>query len=64
MKPRKRPCDCADPGCPVHKGTSQCPNAGRMKLWRIDMEDRDGAWFCYGCARDAHESGLFRMSGQ
>jgi hypothetical protein len=58
-KTPKRKCECADPGCPVHNGHSACENAARLKVYRIDMEDRTGTWMCDGCAADAMESGVF-----
>ena len=49
-------CECADPGCPGHKGTSDCFRKQQTVLYRIDMEDRTGVAFC---ADDAGDSGLF-----
>lgn len=53
-------CECADPGCPVHKGVSKCSHVGRCKtLYRVDMEDQTGTKMCSACAEDAFDSGLF-----
>ena len=52
-------CECSDPGCPIHKGTSDCRNTASSILYRIDMEDNTGSAMCEGCADDAFESGLF-----
>ncbi len=54
-------CGCADPGCPVHKGSSACPFRGRTFLYRVDMEDHTGTPMCLQCATDAMDSGLFRQ---
>lgn len=59
---RKRPthkCECSDPGCPEHKGTSQCSNNATETVFRIDMEDRTGTRVCKACADDCFNSGLF-----
>lgn len=53
-------CECADKGCPVHKGTSKCTNKATTNLRRVDMDDVSGTMFCEACAEDALESGLFR----
>jgi hypothetical protein len=54
-------CECTDPGCPVHKGKSECSHFGRVvTLYRVDMEDETGTRMCRACAEDAMESGLFR----
>lgn len=54
-------CECCDPGCPVHKGKSQCKNKQRCTtFYRIDMEDLTGTKMCPGCGDDAMNSGLFR----
>jgi hypothetical protein len=53
-------CKCSDPGCPVHKGESQCDNRAIAILYRIDMEDQSGTLMCETCAGDALESGVFR----
>jgi hypothetical protein len=52
-------CECGDPGCPVHKGTSNCPNLSSRKVFRSDMEDRSGTRMCNACADDAMDSGVF-----
>lgn len=57
-KPKRR-CQCADPGCPIHRGESKCTRAAKRKVRRIDMEDRSGTWMCEGCASDVYDSGLF-----
>jgi len=54
-------CECADPGCPQHKGESECKRVNHVEvLFRVDMDDRTGTRFCGRCADDAMESGLFR----
>lgn len=56
----KRSCECSDPGCPVHKGQSQCTNKTRTRLvYRVDMEDFTGTAMCPRCLEDAMESGVF-----
>lgn len=52
------PCECSDPGCPVHRGRS-CSRNATWNLRRVDMEDRSGTNFCLECSEDAHSSGLF-----
>lgn len=54
----KRPCECEDPGCPVHNDAS-CDGAARTTLYRSDMEDRTGVRFCAACAEDAMSAGVF-----
>lgn len=52
-------CECSDPGCPVHKGRD-CDHVERGRvLYRVDMEDRTGTYFCPACQEDAYDSGLF-----
>ncbi len=58
--PPKNVCQCADPGCPVHKGVSHCTTAAAVTLIRVDMQDRTGTMMCRACADDALESGLFQ----
>lgn len=53
-------CECSDPGCPVHKGESNCSKKAKYCLIRIDMDDQTGTLMCGDCADDALESGLFR----
>ena len=50
-------CQCADPLCPVCTG--KCHNRATETLYRVDMEDETGTAFCYACASDAYDSGLF-----
>jgi hypothetical protein len=59
VKAYKNPCECSDPGCPVHAGKSDCENAARTLLIRVDMDDSTGTAMCQKCAEDALESGLF-----
>lgn len=62
-KARPIECECADLGCPHHKGYECTARAGVGKgrrLRRVDMEDRTGTRFCLPCAEDAFASGLFR----
>lgn len=56
---RPQPCECADPGCPVHEGSSACKHPGVLILYRVDMHDETGTAFCNDCADDAERSGLF-----
>lgn len=60
----KRGCDCADPGCPVHLGSSDCPHTASTILYRVDMEDYSGTPFCEECAVDAMDSGVFSTEAQ
>ena len=53
----KRPCECADPGCPAHDG-SRCDGAARTSLYRVDM-DYGRVPMCAECADDAIASGVF-----
>ncbi len=53
-------CGCADPGCPVCRGS--CRSPAKTVLVRIDMDDRDGTPFCQECAGDAMDSGVFSES--
>lgn len=55
----KTNCQCTDPGCPVHKGKSECSHKAVSVLRRVDMEDKTGTPMCRACADDALESGLF-----
>ena len=55
----KNPCECADKGCPAHRGKSSCDRAARFRMRRVDMEDRTGVLFCEPCADDAADSGVF-----
>lgn len=55
-------CECADRGCPVHKGNSVCKQSASTVVYRVDMEDRTGTRMCDGCASDALESGCFRTA--
>ncbi len=57
--PLPSPCECSDPGCPVHPGESHCSHTGSQSLYRIDMQDETGTLMCENCAQDAFESGLF-----
>ena len=54
-------CECADPKCAVHAKESICPNEGSLFLYRVDMVDNCGLFFCDECAQDALESGLFAV---
>jgi hypothetical protein len=57
---RSRPCECGDPGCPVHPGVSECAKRGRRVVRRIDMDDGETRFvMCDGCAQDALDSGVF-----
>jgi hypothetical protein len=56
---RQTHCGCADPGCPVHKGASECKGHTDTRLYRVDMRDTTGTLFCWACADDAFDSGLF-----
>lgn len=52
-------CECADRGCPAHKGVSACAYRAIQTLYRSDMKDRTGVSFCLDCATDAYQSGVF-----
>lgn len=52
-------CECSDPGCPVHNGQSKCNHVATDLLFRVDMEDNTGVYFCDECAADALDSGVF-----
>lgn len=52
-------CECTDPGCPVHKGTSSCARESLTTLYRVDTADETGTAMCEACADDAMASGLF-----
>jgi hypothetical protein len=54
-------CECSDPGCPEHKGDSECIHPGLSVLYRIDMLDYTGTLFCEKCGQDAIGSGLFTV---
>ena len=60
-------CECADPGCPCCAGTHRNAREewtnhaiATMHLFRIDMEDESGVYFCDYCGEDALDSGVFR----
>jgi hypothetical protein len=55
------PCECSDPGCPVHKGSECCSNNATSEAFRIDMDDYSGTLMCDKCAEDALLSGVFRI---
>jgi hypothetical protein len=57
--PHANQCECADPGCPVHKGREKCENRGTTKVSRIDMGEPATFKMCEGCAADALDSGVF-----
>jgi len=56
-------CECADPGCTVHRGMSDCLNMSYDILYRVDMHDETGTAMCEHCADDAFASGLFTTKG-
>ncbi len=57
---RSRPCECSDPGCPVHRDVNECTERGTAIVRRIDMEDGSTRFvMCDGCAEDALNSGVF-----
>ena len=35
-------------------------NLDKLTVFRVDMDDRTGTAFCWPCAEDAMQSGLFR----
>ena len=51
-------CECADKGCPMHKG-SECSAVATCGVMRTDMGPNSGPWMCEGCADDALEPGVF-----
>lgn len=53
----RKPCQCADPACPVCSG--KCHNHATETLYRVDMADETGTALCEACASDAYDSGLF-----
>lgn len=57
-------CECADPGCEIHEGRSQCEREAFLTLYRVDMDDKTGTMMCDGCAGDALATGLFREGGR
>ncbi len=59
---KKQRCECADPGCPEHKGESDCELKATTVLYRSDMDGGRVA-FCTGCAADAMDSGVFGAGG-
>lgn len=60
MRRNPEPCECSDPGCPVHQGREECDGVFTVTVYRVDMEDLTGTDMCEGCAADALESGVFR----
>ena len=58
-------CQCADPGCPVHRGLSPCSEVTTReyprltRVYRIDQVDLTGTPMCQPCAEDAMASGVF-----
>lgn len=52
-------CECSDPGCPVHRGKSECHLRAKYNVFRIDTEDKTGTFMCQGCMEDAMDSGVF-----
>lgn len=61
---KDRLCQCADPGCPYHPGTSICIRGAKHRLFRVDMWLDEGTLFCEACAADALMSGLFDEAQQ
>jgi hypothetical protein len=49
-------CECSDPGCWCN---GHCARAALILLYRVDMNDESGVYFCEQCADDALDSGLF-----
>lgn len=55
-------CECADSGCPVHKGKRECTENPTCTVRRIDMDDGETRFaMCNGCAADALDSGVFDL---
>ena len=54
-----RPCECSDPGCPVHPGSERCTRRRVVTVYRVDMEDRTGTDMCQECGEDALNAGVF-----
>jgi len=52
-------CECSGPGCPVHKGYSECFHRAQVTVFRTDMDDQTGTLMCADCATDALNSGVF-----
>lgn len=42
----KATCECADPGCPVHRDRSSCTRKAHSTVYRVDMVDRTGTRMC------------------
>jgi hypothetical protein len=58
LERKRQDCQCADPGCGACNGL--CSKGSRTLLFRVDMVDESGTWFCGDCADDAMDSGVFR----
>lgn len=63
---KRRTCECWDSGCTGHTPLQSseglalaCNRPGKVTLKRVDMEDWSGVRFCYECAADALDSGVF-----
>lgn len=54
-------CECSDPGCPDHLG-DLCSHRATTMLRRIDFHE-PYVLFCYECAADAIDSGVFTVVG-
>lgn len=52
-------CECSDPMCPHPGMPKACTRISNTKVYRVDMEDREGTLMCEVCASDAMESGVF-----
>ncbi len=55
-------CECADPGCPVCKGS--CSELATDTVYRVDMEDQAGTPTRDGCTEDALASGIFATADE
>jgi hypothetical protein len=51
-------CECGDHCCPMHRG-KDCHRSATTLLYRVDMEDCTGTYFCDDCDGEAYGSGLF-----
>jgi hypothetical protein len=52
-------CECADSNCPAHQATPFCREGAVTTLYRIDLRDQRGIYFCADCAADALDSGVY-----
>lgn len=51
-------CECDDSSCPCCGG--KCKSNAFRIVHRLDMDDENGTPMCFGCAEDAHSTGIYR----